>query len=55
MPTNQIMVRLLGGLCLETDQRKVERFATRKIGALLAYLAFHPDRPHAREQLIDRF
>ena len=51
---------LLGGLQVVLGQDDpnaavVTRFRTQKTAALLAYLACHPDRPHPREELIDRF
>ena len=46
-------IELLGGLRAEMDGRVITRFQTRQAGALLAYLAFHLDRSHPREQLIE--
>ncbi len=43
-------IQLLGQLRAERDDREVTRFQTRQTGALLAYLAFHPQR-HLRESL----
>ncbi|MES2459243.1 MAG: BTAD domain-containing putative transcriptional regulator, partial [Armatimonadota bacterium] len=46
-------VCLLGGLRAERDAEVVARFRSQKIGALLAYLALFPRRPHTREELAD--
>ena len=46
-------VELLGGLRAEQEGRAITRFQTHKAGALLAYLAFYPQRSHPRELLID--
>ena len=47
-------VNLFGGLSLRLPgQAAITRFRTQKTAALLAYLAFHRDRLHAREVLID--
>ncbi len=48
-------LQLLGRLRAVHGERVVERFTTRKTGALLAWLALHPDRPQPREQLVERF
>ena len=48
-------IELMGLLCathLKSEQT-LTRFRTHKTGALLAYLACFPDRPHPREVLID--
>ncbi len=42
-------------LGLSPPPRPVTRFATRKAGALLSYLALHPERPEPRESLAHRF
>lgn len=51
--------RLLGELRVESARapaiRTVSRFRTQKTAALLAYLAFHVQRTHPREVLIDLF
>src|SRR5579862_4336940 len=47
-------VKLLGGLQVEHGDRRITRFHTYKIGALLAYLAYDP-QPHPRERLIEIF
>lgn len=44
---------LLGGLRVEGGDRVLTRFRTQKAGVLLAYLAYHLQRPHLREQLIE--
>lgn len=46
-------IQLLGGLQATQGERTVGRFRTRKAGALLAYLAYHRDRPHSRELLVE--
>jgi predicted ATPase/DNA-binding SARP family transcriptional activator len=44
---------LLGGLRVEGGDRVLTRFRTQKAGVLLGYLAYHLERPHLREQLIE--
>src|SRR5205823_4193341 len=39
--------------CARRGQRTITRFRSRQTGALLAYLAFHRQRPHPREVLIE--
>jgi len=46
-------IELLGGLRASRDRRAVNRFKTRKVGALLAFLASPPGRDHPRETLIE--
>ena len=47
---------MFGGLSLRLPgQRPLTRFRTQKTAALLAYLAFHRDRMHSREVLIEMF
>src|SRR5947209_16125340 len=46
-------IQLFGQLRAETEDRVVAHFPTQKTAALLAYLAYHPERPHPREKLID--
>jgi predicted ATPase/DNA-binding SARP family transcriptional activator len=46
-------IEMLGWLRVVQPDRIVSRFRTRKAGALLAYLAYHPHRSHPREQLIE--
>lgn len=46
-------VQVLGGLALRRGDAVVTRFESRKVGALLAWLALHMDRTTAREELID--
>ena len=48
-------ISLLGGLSVRQESLVVERFRSQKFGALLAYLALHPERRHPREELADRF
>ncbi len=44
-------IEMLGGLRAVVGGRAIERFQTLKTGALLAFLALHPERPHRREML----
>src|SRR4051812_8317431 len=49
-------VELFGGLRAErtaAPAASVSRFPTRKTASLLAYLAYHRQRPHPREVLIE--
>lgn len=46
-------IRLCGGLAVEVDGRPIERFETRRVAALLAYLALHPERGHDRDRVAD--
>jgi predicted ATPase/DNA-binding SARP family transcriptional activator len=46
-------IELLGGLCVRQEERVLHRFRAQKPGALLAYLAYYPRRPHPREVLIE--
>src|SRR5260370_42558967 len=46
-------IELLGGLRAVQADRVVSRFQTQKIGLLLAYLAYFPQRTHQREALIE--
>jgi predicted ATPase/DNA-binding SARP family transcriptional activator len=46
-------IALLGGLEARQGDRSITRFRTRKTGALFAYLAYHRDRRHPREELIE--
>src|SRR5262245_60851495 len=46
-------IELLGGLRATQRDRTITRFRTRKTGALLAYLAYHRNYAHPREELID--
>jgi predicted ATPase/DNA-binding SARP family transcriptional activator len=48
-------VQLLGELRAAQGPQVITRFYTRKIGGLFAYLAYHPQRAHPREGLIDLF
>jgi predicted ATPase/DNA-binding SARP family transcriptional activator len=45
-------IELLGGLRARLGERVVDRFATRKIAALLGYLAYHREQAATREQLV---
>src|SRR6266851_7382840 len=46
-------IELLGRLRAGQADRVVSRFQTQKIGLLLAYLAYYPQRHHQREALIE--
>ncbi len=46
-------IELLGGLRATQGDRTITRFRTQKTGALLAYLAYHRNRSHPRELLIE--
>jgi predicted ATPase/DNA-binding SARP family transcriptional activator len=52
---NPWRLQMLGGFVARRGRQVVSRFRTRKMGGLLAYLAFHRDQAHPREALIDRF
>ncbi len=52
---NAYRILLLGGLKVRRDDLTIERFRTRKTGALLAYLAYYPRRQHPRDILIEMF
>src|SRR5450432_2753787 len=47
-------VELLGRLCGRWDGVDISRFRTRKVGLLLAYLAYHADRPQPRDVLAEQ-
>lgn len=46
-------VQVLGRLALSQGSAVITHFESRMVGALLAYLALYPQRPHPREELID--
>lgn len=46
-------VQVLGRLALSRGEQVVTRFESRKVAALLAYLALFPRNPHSREELIE--
>jgi predicted ATPase/DNA-binding SARP family transcriptional activator len=46
-------IELLGGLRVTQGDRVLTRFRTQKTGALLAYLAYYPQRTHPRDHLIE--
>src|SRR5206468_11676601 len=46
-------IELLGGLRAVQADRVLARFQTQKIGLLLAYLAYYPQRAHRRDELIE--
>lgn len=46
-------IEMLGGLRAVAPGRVVDRFRTQKTAALLAYLAYHPERPHPRDKLVE--
>ena len=47
----KINLALLGGLRLQTDSGEPVPLSTKKVGALLAYLALHPGQAQARAKL----
>jgi DNA-binding SARP family transcriptional activator len=47
-------IELFGWLRATQGDRVVSRFRTQRAGSLLAYLAYHRDRSHPREALIER-
>jgi predicted ATPase len=49
----RLYIELFGGLRVLEGQRVIDRFRTQKTGALLAYLACHPDQMHSRELLAE--
>lgn len=51
--TLQWQVRLLGGLRAQRGDAVLTNFGSRSVAALLARLALHPQRSHAREALIE--
>ena len=46
---------MFGGLRLEQPDGTTTRFRPRKTAGLLAYLAYHRQRNHSREELIEIF
>ena len=48
-------IELFGGLRVRSGDREISRFRSQKTGALLGYLARHPDRRHPREVLVEVF
>lgn len=46
-------IRMLGGFWAESDQVTVQRFRTRRVAVLLAYLAYFRDRSASREELAE--
>ncbi len=48
-------IELFGGLRVRIGGRLITRFRTRKTASLLAYLAYHLDRVHPREFLVECF
>jgi DNA-binding SARP family transcriptional activator/energy-coupling factor transporter ATP-binding protein EcfA2 len=51
--SNHWEIRLFGPLCLVHQSEIVERFGTRKAGALLAFLSLSPGKIHGRDFLAD--
>src|SRR4051794_4989719 len=47
-------IEMLGGLRATQGERGVTRFRSQQTAGLLAYLAHHRHRSHAREELIER-
>jgi predicted ATPase/DNA-binding SARP family transcriptional activator len=48
-------IEMLGGLRVVMGDRIITRFRTQKTGALIAYLAYFPQRSHLRDALIELF
>ena len=48
-----VRVEMLGTLQAKTEEATITRFRTRRVGLLLAYLAYYRDRHHSREELAD--
>ncbi len=48
-----LQVQVLGKLRLRHDETVIDRFPTRRVEELLAFLLLHREREHTREQLID--
>src|SRR5687768_9014046 len=46
-------IELLGQLCAVRGEERITRFRTQKTGSLLAYLAYHLNRSHPRETIIE--
>src|SRR5262245_60292813 len=46
-------IEMFGGLRVQQGDRLITRFTTQKTASLLAYLAYHLDRAHPRELLIE--
>lgn len=55
MLTQPWRIQLLGTLTLRHETQIVTRFRTQKTAALLAYMAYHAQRNHSREQLAELF
>ena len=49
----KLRLSLLGSLSLHSDDRPIYNITSPKIQALLAYLAFDPERFHRREELVE--
>ena len=46
-------VEMLGNLQAACDDLVVSRFRTRRVGLLIAYLAFYGERSHSRDELAE--
>ncbi|MCO6509952.1 MAG: tetratricopeptide repeat protein [Aridibacter famidurans] len=53
MLKGKVKIKLLGGLSARVDDRMITKFRTYKTGVLLAFLSYHHDRRHPREELIE--
>ena len=51
----ELRLALLGGFELQNASGESVSLRSRKVRALLAYLAMNPSQPHARERLADLF
>ena len=55
MGYTELKIRFFGGLEVERAGEPIRGFRSQKIASLLAYLAYHRDRPHPREVLLEAF
>src|SRR5579862_4044488 len=46
-------IEMLGRLRVSRGDQTLTRFRTQKDAALLAYLAYYPEKPHVRDELLD--
>lgn len=51
----EVCIELLGDFRVRLSDGKLVVLGPQKAASLLAFLAFHPDRSHTREELVDRF
>jgi DNA-binding SARP family transcriptional activator len=55
MELNQLSLTLFGSFQIDVNGRPVDGFASKKVRALLVYLAVEADRPHRRDRLAEMF